>query len=316
MSSIPSLGCYKVESFLEAGTTSQVYKVSLPSSSSSLYAFKHYKVAEDKLREKYLKIQFQTEITCLTLLNKLKKKQEEEGHHLKTKPNWGAIQLLDIQPSLHGLLLEYFPEKDIYEYIIKNGSFSLSFCQTIFRQLLTTIQYCHQLGFIHADLKPEQILIRNSQEIEKVEVRICDFGAARLLDTDKKTVKLVKKSNGLIGTSMYLPPEMVDYYCKSKIQSFTTAIDVWGLGIILFIIYCGFPPFQDTNTMKCSWYKLFREAGSEIYFQEINKLLQKRGQHILSGTIQSILMQMFTIDPEARITIEELWKHPFVTPTN
>jgi serine/threonine protein kinase len=101
---------------------------------------------------------------------------------------------------------------------------------TLFFQIVTALDYAHRSGIIHRDIKPENILICG----ESREVKLSDFSSAREIVLDQG----LTPEGGVIGTPHYLAPELL----KSK--SVKPQIDVYSVGILLFELLAGVPPFS------------------------------------------------------------------------
>lgn len=99
-------------------------------------------------------------------------------------------------------------------------------------QLLSAVVYCHKQNIVHRDIKPENILIENLLD-EKLNIKIIDFGTAEAF-TGKTKLKQT------LGTPYYIAPEVLQ-------QNYTEKCDVWSCGVILYILLCGYPPFNGKN---------------------------------------------------------------------
>jgi urea transport system substrate-binding protein len=107
--------------------------------------------------------------------------------------------------------------------------------------LARAVAYAHEQGILHRDLKPTNILVcRPSDSVSGVldadSLKIADFGLARLLDNSAN----VTRSGTLLGTPGYMSPEQA----QGRNDLIGPATDVYGLGIVLFEVLCGRPPFQ------------------------------------------------------------------------
>lgn len=105
----------------------------------------------------------------------------------------------------------------------------------IFKQILMSIEYCHQNTIVHRDLKPENFMLTSEKEGAKV--KLIDFGLATRLSKSKKGHKSVV--NGIksrVGTIMFMAPEVIK-------QDYNYKCDLWSAGVILYILICGYPPF-------------------------------------------------------------------------
>lgn len=100
------------------------------------------------------------------------------------------------------------------------------------RQILGAMTYCHSLNVVHRDLKPENILI-DSKLGNKMNVKVIDFGASLICPKNKKIKELA-------GTTYYIAPEVFD-------GTYTAKCDVWSLGVILYIMLSGIPPFNGNS---------------------------------------------------------------------
>lgn len=89
----------------------------------------------------------------------------------------------------------------------------------------------HGLNIVHRDIKPENILLTDTD----LHVKIADFGLAKIVGEDDFT-------STLCGTPSYVAPEIL---ADSKRRKYTKAVDIWSLGVVLYICLCGFPPFSD-----------------------------------------------------------------------
>lgn len=111
---------------------------------------------------------------------------------------------------------------------VQAGHFSESDAALLVRKLCIALDALHKSNVIHRDMKPENILF--SSPDAAAEPVIADFGLAKLVGKPEVHASLV-------GTPGYLSPEII----SSRI--YTPACDIWALGVILYILLCGYPPF-------------------------------------------------------------------------
>lgn len=110
------------------------------------------------------------------------------------------------------------PEKKIKEIIYQIG---------------TGINYLHHFGILHRDLKPENLMMSNKNHQISI-VKIVDFGLSKILG-------VTEKSNDAYGTLSYAAPEVIQK------NNYSTTVDIWSMGVILFFLVCGYLPFNDKN---------------------------------------------------------------------
>jgi serine/threonine-protein kinase Chk2 len=92
----------------------------------------------------------------------------------------------------------------------------------------------HDRNIVHRDIKPENILVVDKE----LHVKLADFGLAKIIGEESFTTTLC-------GTPCYVAPEIL---ANSKHRKYTKAVDIWSLGVVLYICLCGFPPFSDELT--------------------------------------------------------------------
>ena len=97
--------------------------------------------------------------------------------------------------------------------------------------MLSAINYCHIRKIVHRDLKPENLLLDKDEDNPKI--KIIDFGTSQLFDPEKKMSQK-------FGTPYYIAPEVLK-------KSYNEKCDLWSCGVILYILLCGYPPFNGAN---------------------------------------------------------------------
>lgn len=119
----------------------------------------------------------------------------------------------------------------MFDKITEEQYFSEKDAAHIIKQVLSAINYCHQRHVVHRDLKPENILLDKDQEHPKI--TIIDFGTSAMFDPEKKMSQK-------FGTPYYIAPEVLK-------KSYNEKCDLWSIGVILYILLCGYPPFNGAN---------------------------------------------------------------------
>jgi len=127
-------------------------------------------------------------------------------------------------------------KQDLHHIIEKNEILNEIDVQRMFKTILQTVNEMHQLGVIHLDLKPQNILLSDEQKI-----RICDFGLSKIIidkqqqnDSNKNTFDQCQ----LGGTIEYSAPEQIQY------EPVSDKTDIWSLGVIAFVLLSGQSPFK------------------------------------------------------------------------
>ncbi|XP_060583596.1 cAMP-dependent protein kinase catalytic subunit PRKX-like isoform X3 [Ruditapes philippinarum] len=123
------------------------------------------------------------------------------------------------------MLMEYVPGGEVFSYLRNYGRFSNTMANFYASEIVSALEYLHSRSIVYRDLKPENLLLDRDGHL-----KITDFGFAK---------KLLDRTWTLCGTPEYLAPEII----QSK--GYNKAVDWWALGILLFEMIVGFPPFFD-----------------------------------------------------------------------
>lgn len=137
----------------------------------------------------------------------------------------------------------------------------------------------------HRDLKPENILLENPDDITSI--KIIDFGTSQVFTEDQSMSQTY-------GTPYYIAPEV----CR---KDYDQQCDIWSVGVILYILMCGEPPFNgrtDADIINAA------KKGKYNYRQEIWKTR--------SEEVRNLIDAMLTYDPKKRITAKDALEHPWI----
>ena len=130
--------------------------------------------------------------------------------------------------------MEFLEGGELFEAITNIGSFTEASASKVLKQILSAVYYLHSNHIVHRDLKPENIMLTQKPKNGNYQIKLIDFGTAKIF-------KPGKKMNKFIGTSYYIAPEVLK-------ERYDEKCDIWSCGVILFILLCGYPPFNgNTN---------------------------------------------------------------------
>merc|ERR1719356_937930 len=147
------------------------------------------------------------------------------------------------------LVLELVQGGEFFSLLRKTGVLQIPHAAFYASQIVLIFQFLHKNRIVYRDLKPENLLIGLDGYL-----KLTDFGFAKRLDGKKKT-------QTLCGTPEYIAPEIL------RNQGHGFPVDWWALGILLFEMFCGNPPFEDDDAMKI--YKKIL-TGQYIYPGDVN----------------------------------------------
>ncbi|KAK7806861.1 hypothetical protein U0070_026753 [Myodes glareolus] len=189
------------------------------------------------------------------------------------------LQVIESEKRIY-LVMELAEGQQLYQYIRQAGHLQEDEARGIFRQIVSAVSYCHELGIVHRDLKPDNIMLDR-----KGKVKIIDFG----LGTQ---VKPGQRLSLHCGTYSFGAPEILlgRLYDGPK-------VDIWTLGVVLYFMVVGKVPFDAVNVRE-----LRRQVVSGKYTVPSN----------LSEELRDLLSRLMTVNPRFRPTVTEVMTHPWL----
>jgi serine/threonine-protein kinase len=136
------------------------------------------------------------------------------------------------------MALEYVEGPNLHEYLLKKGPPNLLLALSIMRQVASALQRASELGIIHRDIKPDNILLTR-----KGEVKVADFGLSRCLAGDRPAVNLTQ-SGVTMGTPLYMSPEQVEA------KQLDCRTDIYSFGVACYHMLAGHPPFHGDSPFE------------------------------------------------------------------
>jgi len=157
------------------------------------------------------------------------------------------------------LVQELAPNRELFEYLLHSRStFSEALVMYIGKQIFSAIQFMHDKGIAHRDLKPENILLD-----KEFQLKIADFGFAKFFRKNDQSIKMRTE----LGTRGYMAPEISSgsHIPRQKRQSYDEKVDIFALGVIMFICFAGFPPFRQTNNEDWWFDKIIKKEWAYFW---------------------------------------------------
>ncbi len=193
-------------------------------------------------------------------------------------PNIVRFYNVDFIENKFVMVIEYVEGNTLRDIISADGM-GCSDAFTIIMQMLDALSFAHNKKVLHRDLKPENVLI-TEQQGKKI-IKIADFGLARF-------IKSGTISASTAGTPLYMSPEAWS-------GNFTEKSDIWSLGVILYEMIAGAPPFLDDALNRLQT----KIAGGSF-------LLPSMIRPNLPEIIEEAIARMIRVDARARSTAQEL----------
>ena len=259
------VGPYQIQDFLEEGSYSKIYLA------KSLYT------NEQVVIKTINKSSLQKELDDLLLLTK-------QIETLKILKHRNIITLYEIYESRKYLYLitEYCPGKNLIEKLMRKKRFSEEEALIIFFQLLDAFTYMHKMNICHRNIRAEHILFDKNNR-----PKLIGFGYSSFYEKNKKI-------EGAYGSLCYACPEIINE------QPYNPELaDVWSLGVILYVLVCGYLPFCEEEDSKN---KILISEGKVEFPKE------------MSNKLKDLLRHMLDINPEKRYNFQKIVKHPWIKP--
>ncbi|MFF8651636.1 serine/threonine-protein kinase [Streptomyces griseoluteus] len=154
-----------------------------------------------------------------------------------THPNIVRVRDLVVEGDLLALVMDLVEGPDLHRYLRENGTFSPVAASLLTAQVADALAASHADGVVHRDLKPANVLLR--QYDGRMHPMLTDFGIARLADSPGLT-----RTHEFVGTPAYVAPE------SAEGRPQTSAVDVYGAGILLYELVTGRPPFSGASALE------------------------------------------------------------------
>ena len=232
------------------------------------------------------------EKVAIKIFDKGKIKNEKEVEYIEREisilrklNHYNIIKLYNIIQTENFIFLiqEYVPNGELLHFLENPENMNLTenhICK-IYQQIISGIEYLHEIGIAHRDLKLENILLNRDKNI-----KIIDFGLSNKYN--KENGELLQSS---CGSPCYAAPEMI-----KGIQYHGLDTDIWSSGILLYLMLCKSFPFNDKN-------------NSKLY----QKILSGKFNlpNYLSNEAKDLLSKLLKVNPIERIKLDEIKKHPW-----
>jgi len=191
----------------------------------------------------------------------------------------------------HYLVTELLEGGELFDRIVEKEFYTEKEARDLVRLLLDAILYIHNKGVVHRDLKPENLLLTSRSD--DANIKIADFGFAKRVNLAEQGLSTA------CGTPGYVAPEILEARPYGK------GVDIWSVGIITYILLCGYPPFHHENHNML--FKMIKKGDYEFdspYWDEV------------SEDAKDLIRRMLVVNPEQRETAEQLLQHKWITGTD
>ena len=206
---------------------------------------------------------------------------KREIYIMKKTNHPNIIKVHDIKEDSKNyyIVMEYCKYGELFQQIINNKHFDSNIASFYFFQLINGLHYLHSNKIIHRDLKPENLLIAENNIL-----KIIDFGLSNFCNQNEYL-------NTPCGSPSYAPPEMIE---GNKYDGMFG--DIWSCGVILYVMLCGYLPFDGKN-------------NNDLF----NKILKCKVNYPknMDNTAVDLLKNILVANPQKRFNIDKIKKHLF-----
>uniref|UniRef100_A0A251UE45 non-specific serine/threonine protein kinase n=1 Tax=Helianthus annuus TaxID=4232 RepID=A0A251UE45_HELAN len=191
------------------------------------------------------------------------------------------------------IVMELCAGGELFDRIVTSGHYSERKAAELTRTIVGVVEACHSLGVMHRDLKPENFLLMNDKE--DAVLKAIDFGLSVFF-------KPGESFHHIVGSPYYVAPEVLE-------KNYGPEVDVWSVGVIVYILLCGVPPFWAGASSVTPW-----QTQEEIFEQVQHGDLDLSSSPWLSISdgAKDLVRRMLDRDPKRRLTAHEVLSHPWI----
>jgi len=196
-------------------------------------------------------------------------------------------EVYDSDPTKLYLVMELVTGGELFNKIVEIGSYSEKVAKGLVKQIVSAVKYLHDLNIAHRDIKPTNLLLASP---ESNEIKLADFGLSKILGPDSMM-------QTACGTPIFVAPEVLNG------EGYDKSVDCWGIGIIMYILLCGYPPFFDDGENMAALFEQIMSGSFEFadpYWTDI------------SSGAKDLIEHLLVVDPAKRFTAAQCLEHPWL----
>lgn len=227
-------------------------------------------------------------LTPTPLSEQYKKNLQMETDILRRVKHPNIIQMKAIYETNEYLFLvmELVTGGELFDKIVEKGCYTEKEAAMLMHKIVSAIDYLHDMDICHRDLKPENLLL--ASEHQDTEVKIADFGLSKIVNQ-----KVMMQT--ACGTPGYVAPEVL------SATGYDREVDMWSIGVITYILLCGFPPF-------------FGETVPELFEQIMSASYDYPHEYWMDVSVEAknFIDCLLVVDPKKRMTTKQALQHPWL----
>eukprot|EP00891_Asterochloris_glomerata_P002436 jgi/Astpho2/2436/fgenesh1_pm.00044_%23_18_t len=212
-------------------------------------------------------------------------REVEVLHLVSDHPNIAELKVAYEDGAAVHLVLEMCKGGELFDRIVAKGNLTEKQAADYFRTMVTVAAHCHQLGVMHRDIKPENFLL--TTPADDAVIKAADFGLCTYF-------KPGQRFRHIVGSAYYVAPEVLrkDYGYEA---------DMWSLGVVLYILLCGLPPFWGDTEEDI--FKMVLKADTDF---------KTAPWPSVSDAAKDCVRSLLNRDAKKRATASEILQHPWL----
>jgi len=200
-------------------------------------------------------------------------------------PNIVKLHEIYDEKTRFNMVMELMTGGELFDRIVEKEHYSEKEAADTIRPVVDAIRYCHSMGIAHRDLKPENLLYATTDPNSII--KITDFGLAKVINNDLMTTAC--------GTPGYVAPEILIG------KGYDNAVDYWSIGVIIYVMLCGFPPFFEDSNEKL--FDAIKKGEYEFPSPQWDQI---------SDYAKDLIKKLLVVDPYKRLDADGILKHPWI----
>lgn len=277
----------------------------------------------DKVAVKKINKEFTDDVSFQREMNALMHLRKNGGH-----PNICSLRENYTEGGHYYLVLDLVSGGEMFDHLVNLGAYSEAAAARLVREVASALAFIHGLDTVHGDMKPENVMLSSENPSDAV-IKLVDFGCAQVDAKDSAFPGSRELSNtAVVNTPAYCPPEVLDK--KRAKGAMDQSMDMWALGVILFIMLTGIILLYDLAFALLSAshssfllltgvhpFDLEGDASEETIKRTV---LKRQGPPLKGSPITAhlspdaidVIDKLMACDPKKRMTAAQMLDHPWV----
>jgi serine/threonine protein kinase len=183
------------------------------------------------------------------------------------------------------MVMEFLEGRTLSQILKQDGALNLPAFFHVFLQVCEALAYAHSKGILHRDIKPSNIMITQDKN-ERLDVRILDFGIAKLIETEQQQSQHLTRTGEAVGSPLYMSPE------QAMGANIDFRSDLYSLGCVMYEALCGLTPYEGSSVLQTMMKHL---NDAPLPLREISL-----GSVEVPADVEAIVMKLLAKSPDDR----------------